>query len=184
MDNALGFAEEQMKKRIDRLKGDLGQLRTGRANPQILEPIKVEAYGSSMPLKQVAAVSVPEARTLEIRPWDPAQLDAVEKALQRSDLGIPTQNDGHVVRLILPPMTEDRRKDLVKVAGKTAEEARVAMRSDRRDAIEKLKKAEKAKELSQDALKRQEESVQKLTDSYIKKVDEMLALKEKEITTV
>lgn len=184
-DQIVAQLEGAMKGRIDKLKSELSQVRTGRANPQLLEGIKVEYFGSMVPLKQVAAISVPEARTLEIRPWDPSALDAVEKALQKSDLKIPTQNDGSgCVRLILPTMTEDRRKEMIKVLGKTAEEARVALRNERRDAIEKVKRAEKEKKIPEDARKREEDRIQKLTDAYIKKVDEALATKEKELATV
>jgi len=176
--------ESRMKGRLEKFRADLAAVRTGRANPQILDSVRVECYGQVMPLKQVAAVSVPEARTLEIRPWDPSTLEAIEKSLQKSDLGIPPQNDGKAIRLQLPSMTEERRKEMVKTLGRMAEEARVTLRNERRDSLESLKKAEKAKEISQDELKRMEETVQKLTDVYIKKLDEMLALKEKEVTTV
>ena len=177
-------AEKEMQGRIEKLKGEFGALRTGRANPQILEGIKVEYYGQPVPLKQVAAVTVPEGRVLEIRPWDPAVLADIEKALQKSDLGIPPQSDGKAIRLQLPVLTEERRKDMVRVVRKIAEDYRVALRNERRDILEKLKKAEKTKELSEDDLKRHEGEIQKLTDGYIKKVDELLAAKEKEITTV
>ncbi|MBI4386680.1 MAG: ribosome recycling factor [Elusimicrobia bacterium] len=184
MENILGKTEAQMKGRLDKFLGDMASVRTGRANPQILDSIRVECYGQELPIKQLAAISVPEGRTLEIRPWDPSTLEALEKALQKSDLGIPPQNDGKMIRLQLPAMTEERRKELVKLLGKMAEEARVALRNERRDGIEKLRKAEKAKEISEDERKRQEDSVQKLTDAYIRKVDEALAAKEKEVTTV
>lgn len=184
MENVQAKTESQMKLRLDKFFSDLAGVRTGRANPQILDPIKVDCYGQLMALKQLAAISVPEARTLEIRPWDPSTLEAIDKALQKSDLGIPPQNDGKMIRLQLPSMTEERRKEMVKVLGKMAEEARVALRNERRDAIEALKKAEKAKEISEDERKRQEESIQKLTDAYIKKVDEALAQKTKEVTTI
>lgn len=176
--------EDLMKGRLDKFRSELASVRTGRANPQLLDAVKVESYGSLLPLKQVAAVSVPDARTLEIRPWDPSVLEAVEKALQKSDLGVPPQNDGKLIRLQMPAMTEERRKELVKLLGRAAEEARVALRNERRDAMEKLKRSEKAKELSQDDKKRLDEAIQKLTDSFIKKVDEALAQKEKEVTTV
>lgn len=182
--DVLPKTEELMKGRLEKFRQELSGVRTGRANPQILDAIKVESYGTMMPLKQVAAISVPEARTLEIRPWDPSTLEAIEKALNKSDLGVPPQNDGKMIRLQMPTMTEERRRDLVKVLGKTAEEARVAMRNERRDALEKLKKSEKAKEISEDEKKRQEHSVQQLTDRFIKQVDEALAQKEKEVTTI
>ncbi|MBI4422417.1 MAG: ribosome recycling factor [Elusimicrobia bacterium] len=184
VDQILSSTENAMKARLEKLKTELSQVRTGRANPQILDTIKVDYFGQSVPLKQVAAIRVPEARTLEIQPWDPSSLEAIEKAIQKSDLQIPTQNDGSLVRLQLPTMTEERRRDMVKLLGKTAEEARVAMRNERREAIEKVKKAEKEKRIPEDARKREEEKIQKLTDLYIKKVDEMMASKEKELSTV
>ena len=184
-DQIVSAMENAMKGRLDKLKAELAQVRTGRANPQILEGIKVDYFGSAVPLKQVAAISVPEARTLEIRPWDPSTLDPIEKALQKSDLKIPTQNDGSgVIRLILPTMTEDRRKEMVKVLGKTAEEARVALRNERRDAIEKIKKLEKERKVAEDASKKEQGRVSGLTEAYIKKIDESLAIKEKELSTV
>lgn len=184
MSQILAKTEEKMKARLERFKQDLAGVRTGRANPQVLDGVRVEYFGQMVPLKQVAAVTVPEARTLEIRPWDPTVLAAIEKGIQKSDLGIPPQNDGTMVRLTMPTMTEERRKDLVKMLGKMAEEARVAMRNDRRESMETLKKSEKAKEISEDERKRADEQIQKLTDSYIKKIDESLAQKEKEVTTV
>ncbi len=176
--------DKEMLARIEKLKAELGAIRTGRASPQILDSIKVEYYGQPVPLKQVAAVTVPEGRILEIRPWDPSVLAEIEKAIQKSDLGIPPQSDGKALRLIMPPMTEERRKDMVKVVRKVAEEYRVALRNERRDALEKFKKAQKAGEISEDDLKRHEVELQKLTDGRIHQVDELLAAKEKEITTV
>ena len=182
--NLLGNMEQEMKKVIDKMNAEYGALRTGRANPQLLESIKVEYYGSLVPLKQVAALSVPEARTIEVRPWDPSSLEAIEKSLQKSDLGIPPSSDGKVIRLNFPAMNEQRRKDLVKVVGKVAETYRVALRNVRRDSVEKLKRAEKAKELAEDDRRRDEEHIQKLTDLYNKKIDDTLASKEKEILEV
>ena len=185
MDNSLlAKTEALMKSRLDKLKTEFSGVRTGRANPQILDNVRVEYYGQLVPLKQVAAITVPEGRTLEVRPWDPSSLEAIDKALQKSGLGIPPQNDGTAVRLQMPSMTEERRRDLVKSMARTAEEARVALRNERRDAIEGAKKAEKAKEIAEDERKKLEDSIQKLTDSYIKKVDETLTQKEREITTV
>lgn len=184
MEDALRRTEEQMKARLEKFRAELAGVRTGRANPQLLDSIRVEYFGQSVPLKQVAAVSVPEARTLELRPWDPTVLEAMEKALQKSDLGVPPQNDGKALRLQLPAMTEERRREIVKLVGRMAEEARVGLRNGRRDAIEGLKKAEKAKQLSEDQRKRAEEAVQKLTDGFVRQVDEVLAQKEKEITSL
>ncbi|MBI4348341.1 MAG: ribosome recycling factor [Elusimicrobia bacterium] len=184
-DGIISQAETNMKGKLDKLKAELSQVRTGRANPQILDTVKVEYFGQYVPMKQVAAISVPEARTLEIRPWDPSAIKAIETAIQKSDLKIPPQNDGSgVIRLTMPTMTEERRKEMVKLLGKTAEEARVAMRNERRDAIEKIKRLEKEKKVSEDASKKEQGRVQGLTDQYIKKVDEALGVKEKELATV
>ncbi|MBI5202278.1 MAG: ribosome recycling factor [Elusimicrobia bacterium] len=184
-DQIITGAESNMKAKLDKLKQELSQVRTGRANPQILEGVKVEYFGQMVPMKQVAAISVPEARTLEIRPWDPTALKAIETAIQKSDLKIPPQNDGSgVIRLTMPTMTEERRKEMVKLLGKTAEEARVAMRNERRDAIEKIKKLEKERKVAEDASKKEQSRASGLTDAYIKKIDEALAIKEKELSTV
>ena len=180
----LGSTEQEMKHTLEKMAAEYGNLRTGRANPHLIEGVKVEYYGSLVPIKQVAAVSVPEARIIEIRPWDPSSLEAIEKALQKSDLGIPPSSDGKAIRLNFPAMNEQRRKELVKVIGKVAETYRVALRNTRRESVERLKKAEKAKELSEDDRRRDEEAIQKLTDVYIKKVDDALASKEKEILEV
>lgn len=180
----LGKMEESMKERMAKLAKEFSVLRTGRANPMVLESIMVEYYGQKVPLKQVAAVSVPEARILEIRPWDPTALVEIEKALQKADVGAPPQNDGKAVRINLPALTEDRRKDMVKMVKKIGEEYRVAVRTDRHEALDKIKKAEKAKEISQDDVKGLEVKIQKITDHYVKLVDESVAGKEKEITTI
>lgn len=176
--------EEAMKSKVEKLKGEFGTLRTGKVNPQILEPVRVEYYGQPVPLKQIAAVSAPDARTLEVRPWDPTALEAIEKALQKADLGTTPQNDGKILRLNLPPLTEDRRKELVKVVRKLAEDYRVSLRSERRDSMEKLKKTEKAGEIAEDEAHKQEGEIQRMTDLYVKKVDELLAAKEHEMLTV
>lgn len=180
----LGKMEEGMKDRLAKLAKEFSVLRTGRANPMILESIKVEYYGQQVPLKQVAAVSVPEARVMEIRPWDPTVLPELEKALQKNDVGAPPQNDGKVIRISLPTLTEDRRRDMVKVVKKLGEEYRVGVRAERHDALDKIKKAEKAKEITQDDVKGLEGRIQKTTDHYIKLVDDNVAAKEKEITTI
>ena len=176
--------EEAMKERITRLGRDFSALRTGRANPMLLEGVKVEYYGQMVPLKQVAAVSVPEARTMEVRPWDPSVLKTLEKALSQADLGSAPQNDGKLIRINLPQMNEERRKEMVKVVKRMGEEAKVGLRTDRREALEKLKKAQKAKEMSEDDLEVMEAKVQKSIDAFSKQVDEVVAAKEKEITTV
>ena len=182
--SVIAKAEAGMKEKLEKLRGELVAVRTGRANPQILDPIKVEYYGSLVPLRQIAAVSVPEARTLEVRPFDPVALEAIEKAIQKSDLGVTPRNDGKALHLNLPSMTEERRKELVKVAAKIGEEYRVAVRNLRRDAMEELKRLEKDKKLPEDERKSQEGAIQKLTDGYVKKVDEVVAEKQKEITTL
>lgn len=184
INNILSGMEDSMKERLTRLAKEFSVLRTGRANPQILESVKVLYYGQLVPLKQVAAISVPEARVLEVRPWDPAALPDLEKALIKADLGAMPQNDGKLLRISLPAMTEERRKDLVKVVKRLGEEQRVAVRTDRHDAQAKLKAAEKAKELSQDEVRGLEARIQKITDSYSAKIDQDVALKEKEVTTV
>ncbi len=184
LDTLLKNTEDDMKERLAKLVKEFSVMRTGRANPVILDSVKIEYYGQQVPLKQVARVSVPEARVLEICPWDPSVLAEVEKSLQKADLGAMPQNDGKLVRLTLPSMTEDRRKDLVKVIKRIGEEYRVAIRTERKEAIETIKKAQKAKEIGEDDLKRMEGAVQKITDLYVGKVDKEVAAKEKEITTV
>lgn len=177
-------AEASMQERIDKLKHDLTGVRTGRANPAMVDSIKVEYYGSLVPVKQVAAVSVPEPRTLELRPWDANALDPLDKALQKSDLGVPTQNDGKVIRLNFPTMTEERRKDLSKQVGKIGEEYRVSIRSDRKEAMDAIKKRAKAENLPEDQVKGLEGAIQKLTDKFVEEVDRLVEEKQKEVTTV
>nr|MBP9128225.1 ribosome recycling factor [Elusimicrobiota bacterium] len=150
----------------------------------LLDHIKVEYYGTMTPMKQVAAVSVPDGRTIEIKPWDAGALQAIEKAIQLSDLKLTPNNDGKLIRLVIPMLTEERRKEMVKVVRKLAEDFRVAIRNDRRDAMEKIKKAEKDKVLTEDQKKLAEGALQGVTDLYVKKVDDTLAAKEKEILTV
>ena len=171
INGVVGKMEEAMKERMSRLGRDFSALRTGRANPMLLEGVKVDYYGQMVPLKQVAAVSVPEARTMEIRPWDPSVLKALEKALSQADLGSAPQNDGKLIRICLPQMNEERRKEMVKVVKRMGEEAKVGLRTDRHEALEKLKKAEKAKEMSEDDLKVMEAKVQKSIDAFSKQVE-------------
>ncbi|HVE11794.1 MAG TPA: ribosome recycling factor [Elusimicrobiota bacterium] len=177
-------AEAGMKERIGKLRQELMTVRTGRANPLMLEAVKVEYYGQLVPLKQVAAVAVPEARIIELRPWDPAALEALEKAIQKADLGVQPQNDSKVLRLIFPTMTEERRKDVVKAVGKLGEEFRVAVRNLRRDALEELKKTAKDQKMPEDRQKAAEGEIQKLTDSFVGQIDQIIAEKQKEVTTV
>jgi ribosome recycling factor len=177
-------AEDKMAKSLEKLGQELSSIRSGRATGNLLDHIKVEYYGTMTPMKQVAAVSVPDGRTIEIKPWDAGALQAIEKAIQLSDLKLTPNNDGKLIRLVIPMLTEERRKEMVKVVRKLAEDFRVAIRNDRRDAMEKIKKAEKDKVLTEDQKKSAEGALQGVTDLYIKKVDDTLAAKEKEILTV
>lgn len=169
---------------IEVLRRDLASIRTGRATLALLDGITVDYYGNQTPLNQVATLTVPEPRLITIQPWEQRLISEIEKAIMKSDLGLTPTNDGKVIRLAIPPLTEERRKELVKVVKKRAEEARVALRNIRRDILEDIKKMQKERSLSEDEIKRWNEEVQKITDSYIKKVDEMLAHKEKEIMEV
>ncbi|MBW1671592.1 MAG: ribosome recycling factor [Deltaproteobacteria bacterium] len=174
-------AGAKMDKAIDAFDRDLGRVRTGRASAAILEGINVDYYGTSMPLNQVASVAVPESRLLSIQPWDIKILVDIEKAILKSDLGLTPSNDGKIIRVNVPPLTEERRKELVKLVKKMAEDCRVAMRNVRREAIERLKGRKKAKEISEDDLFRLQDEVQEITDDHIKKVEGIIADKEKEI---
>jgi len=174
-------AEELMKKAIERLRITLAGIRAGRAAPALLDPIRVEAYNSEMTLNQVAGVSIPDARTIEIKPWDPAVLPAIEKAIFKSSLGLTPANDGKTIRLSIPPLTEERRNDLTKHVKKTAEEFKVSIRNDRRIVLEEVKKAQKDKTITEDDRFKIEEHLQKTLDAYIKKIDDLAAAKEKEI---
>ena len=180
----LAQMEAAMKERLTRMGKEFSVMRTGRANPMMLESVKVEAYGSLVPLKQVAAVSVPEARTLEVRPWDPSTLQDIEKALQKADIGAMPQNDGKMIRISLPMMTEDRRKDLVKTVKKVGEEFKGGVRTERQEGLNKIKKSFQSKEITEDDLRGLEQRVQKITDSFTKQIDDSIAAKEKEITTI
>jgi len=173
--------ERRMQGAVEALKHDLSGLRTGRANTALLDSINVEVYGSHMPLNQVATVSVPEPRLLSVQVWDKANISPVEKAIRSAGLGLNPINDGNTLRLPIPDLTEERRKELAKLAGKYAENARIAIRNVRRDGMEALKADENKKEISEDERKRLETEVQKLTDEVIKAADEAAAAKEKEI---
>ena len=174
--------EEKMGKTLRNLDVELATLKVGRANPTMLDRIEVEYYGSMVPISQVANVSVPEPRILMITPWEKSALKAVEKAINMSDLNLNPNNDGSVIRLVIPELTEETRKNTVKIVGKRAEEAKVAIRSIRRDTIEKIKAMKK--EISEDEVKKAEEDVQKKVDDYIKKVDKIVVEKEKDIMKV
>ncbi|MFM2301235.1 MAG: hypothetical protein RLZZ84_971 [Pseudomonadota bacterium] len=173
--------ERRMKGAVESLKGDLSGLRTGRANIALLDPITVEVYGAQMPLNQVATVSAPEPRLLSVQVWDKSNVTPVEKAIRSAGLGLNPINDGNNIRLPIPDLTEERRKELAKLASKYAENARIAIRNVRRDGMEALKADEAKKEISEDDRKRAEAEVQKLTDDVIKAADEAAAAKEKEI---
>ena len=177
-------AKTKMKKSINVMLEDFGTIRAGRANPAVLDRVKIDYYGSPTPINQVAAVSVAEARILVISPWDKSTLGMIEKAIQASDVGINPQNDGQVLRLIFPQLTEDRRKELVKEIKKMGEECKVAIRSIRRDAMEKCKALKKNNEITEDDLKGAEETIQKITDKNVKEVDEQVAVKETAILSI
>lgn len=176
--------ETQMQKVIDSLTREFAGIRTGRASVSLLDGITVEYYGSQMPLNQVATLSVPESSLIVIQPWDVSVIKTIEKALLRSDLGITPSNDGKVIRLAIPPLTEERRKQLAKMIKKKAEEKRVAVRQARREANDMLKSLEKEKEITEDDLHKGQDQVQKITDTFIQKVDDITAKKEQEILEV
>ncbi|MNI03285.1 Ribosome-recycling factor [compost metagenome] len=176
-------AEERMDKAIGALKIDLGSLRAGRATPSLLDKIQVEYYGAMTPVNQLANLSTPDSRTLLIQPWDKSSMSAIEKAIMKSDLGLTPSNDGIVIRIIIPALTEERRKDLVKMTKKYGEDAKVAIRNIRRDANDEIKKLEKAG-VSEDESRRYQEDIQKFTDKFSAEVDKVLAAKEKEIMEV
>lgn len=176
--------KSKMDKSIDSLKQDLGGLRTGRASADLLSPITVEAYGQSMPLNQVGNVSVPDSRLLAVQVWDKTMVNAVEKAIRESGLGLNPVTEGQTIRVPLPALTEERRKELIKVARKYAEDSRVAVRNQRRDAMDDVKKAQKDGEMSEDDARRMSDVIQKVTDSFISKIDIILSEKEEDIMKV
>lgn len=184
MKEVLNRAEEKMNKTINSLKNEFASIRAGRANPSVLDKVLVDYYGTPTPINQMAAVSVSEARVLVIQPWDKSLIKDIEKAIQASDIGINPANDGNVIRLTFPQLTEDRRKEIVKDLKKYGEEAKVAVRSARRDANEKLKSMKKNSELTEDDLKNGEDKTQKLTDKFTKNIDEIVAEKEKEVLSI
>ncbi|MDO7905799.1 ribosome recycling factor [Paenibacillus sp. JX-17] len=176
-------AEERMEKAILALKRDLATLRAGRATPSLLDRVQVEYYGAPTPINQLANINTPDSRTLMIQPWDKSSLNDIERAIMKSDLGLTPANDGTAIRLSIPPLTEERRSDLVKQSKKFGEEAKVAIRNIRRDANDDIKKMEKT-DISEDESRRHQEDVQKTTDKFIAEVDKVLAAKEKEIMEV
>ena len=178
------FAKTKMGKTVSVLKGDYAAIRAGRANPQVLDKLTVDYYGTPTPINQLASVAATEARVLTVQPWDKSVLKSIEKAIQTSDIGINPQNDGSVIRLTFPPLTEDRRKELAKDVQKMGESSKVAIRSIRRDAIEKLKAMKKNSEITEDDLKDDEKEVQKITDGFIDEIEKVAAAKEKEIMEI
>lgn len=184
VDDLFGDAERRMQKAIEVLKQDLAAIRTGRASAALLDRITVDYYGTPTPVNQVATISVPEARLLVIQPWDRKMLVDIEKAIQKSDLGINPNNDGQVIRLAIPPLNEERRRDMVKNVHKKLDEHKVAIRNIRRDAHDKLRDREKKKEISEDELKRSTDRLQKLTDRFIEEMDKVGKAKELEILEV
>ena len=183
MDDRLKPYEEKMQKSYDFLMNDLGTIRAGRANPHVLDKIKVDYYGTPTPIQQVGNITVPEARILQIAPWEKSLIKEIEKAIMASDVGITPSNDGSLIRLVFPELTEERRKELVKDIKKRGEENKVAIRNTRRDGNDALKKLAKS-EVSEDEIKDLEEKLQKLTDKFIKEVDKLVEEKSKEILTV
>ena len=184
MDNVIEHSKEQMEKAITAFCHELSKLRTGRASISILDDIRVEYYGTLSPLNQVATLSIPDPRTIAIQPWDASAAQAIEKAIQKSELGLNPVNDGKVIRIPIPTLNEERRRELVKVVGTHAEHCRISVRNARRDANDHLKKLEKESEITEDDLHKGQDQVQKLTNDYIKKIDETAEHKEKDIMEV
>ena len=184
MQTVFKTAEEKMAKTVSVLASEYGAIRAGRANAAVLDKIKVDYYGTPTPINQMAAISVAEARILTIQPWDTSTLHPIEKAIMASDIGINPQNDGRMIRLVFPQLTEERRRDLCKDVKKLAEDSRIAIRSIRRDSIDKVKKMEKASEITEDDLKIAEKKLQDFTDKYIKEIDKAAEAKEKDIMEI
>ena len=184
MDKHVQDCKNRMQKSIDSLEKDFGKLRTGRASTALVDSIRVDYYGTPTPLNQGASVSIPDSRTISISPWDRNAFNSIEKAIMKSDLGLTPINDGRAIRISIPVLTEERRKDLVKMAKKYTEEAKVAIRNVRRDVNDALKKMHTAKEISEDDLHKAQDEVQKTTDNFVKKADAVLTEKEKEIMEI
>jgi ribosome recycling factor len=184
LENIKKQSAEKMEKAIQVLKKDLASMRAGRATPALLEKVTVSYYGSEMPVNQLANISAPEPRLLVVQPWDKSALAEIERAILKSELGLTPTNDGNVIRITIPALTEERRAELVKVVKKTGEESKVAIRNIRRDANEEIKKLGKNGEISEDDVRRGQDEIQKLTDRYIREVDEVIAAKEKEIMEI
>lgn len=184
MDQRLNEFQDKMEKSLGNLEEEFAGIRAGRANPHVLDKIRVDYYGTPSPLQSVANVSVPEARMIQIQPWEPSLVKEIEKAILTSDIGINPTNDGKVIRLVFPELTEERRKELAKDVKKKGENAKVAVRNIRRDAMEHFKKVGKAEDISEDEIKDLEDGIQKLTDQYVAKIDKAIEAKSKEILTV
>ena len=184
IDEVLMDIEERMEKAVSALRTDLMGIRTGRASPALVEKLPVDAYGGTMPLNQMATIAVPEPRLLTIRPWDPSVIGAIEKAILKSDLGLTPNNDGRIIRLVIPSLTDERRHDLARMVNRRVEEGRVAIRNIRRDGLKDLGDLEKSKEISEDEFYQAKDSLQELTDEYIKKIDELGEQKQAEIMEV
>ncbi|MFW6338505.1 MAG: ribosome recycling factor [Alkalispirochaetaceae bacterium] len=184
MKQVISDAESRMTKSLAAMQEEFDTIRTGRASAALFEKIKVEYYGNPTPLNQVASISIPESRLVVIQPWDKGLLNEIEKAIQKSELSLNPSNDGKVIRISIPPLTEERRKEYVKIAKNMAEQARVAVRNIRRDANDELKKQQKAGDISEDDQKRGEEEIQKLTDAHVEKINATLEEKEKEILEI
>lgn len=184
MSDAVKVVKDAMDKRIKALENELKQVRTGRASVAVLDNVKVDYYGNPTPLNQVATMSTPDARTINIAPFEKKLIGEIEKAIQKADIGVQPTNDGNVVRLPFPALTEDRRKDIVKSIKKIGEEAKVAIRNARRDGNEEIKKQEKDKKISEDDRKKLEADIQKHTDNYVKMIDDKVSAKEKEVMTI
>jgi len=177
-------AREQMERAVEATRREFAAVRTGKATPALLDTIRVEAYGSKMPINQVGTVSVPEPRMLVVQPWDKGLIGAIEKAVRNSELGLNPVNDGNVIRIPIPPLTEERRREMVRLLHKLAEEGRVAVRHARQEANKEIKRQQQAHEVSEDEARRQLDEVQKLTDQYIARIDELLRAKEQEVMEV
>ncbi|MBQ9536401.1 MAG: ribosome recycling factor [Desulfovibrionaceae bacterium] len=184
IDSVLLDAEDRMEKTIASLQKDFGKLRTGRASASLVDGIKADYYGTMTQISQMATVAVPDSRTLTIQPWDKGGMAVIEKAILKSDLGLTPINDGRLIRISIPPLTEERRKELCKISRKFAEEAKISVRNVRRDANDSLKKMEKDKQITEDELKKATENVQKLTDKFVEEVDKRCSAKEKEIMEI
>ncbi len=184
MNTVIKSADEKMTKCVNHLETEFSEIRAGRANPAVLDKIRVDYYGTPTAVNQLAAISVTEARTLTIQPWDGSVLRAIEKAIQTSDIGINPQNDGKTIRMIFPPLTEDRRKEIVKEIAKMGEDAKVAVRAARRDAMDKLKSMKKKSEITEDDQKQGEKKIQDITDKHIKNIEQLTEKKQKQIMEI